>query len=105
MLRGNSGGTGSAAAEVTADFNTSDRPIRSDGRMKMEQTTLALGALVGLAVGIGLGFFARNRLASQELKVAHEKAARIVADARTQQKDLILEAKEEKIRLAREAEE
>ena len=34
----------------------------------------------------------------------HEKAARIVADARTQQKDLILEAKDEKIRLQREAE-
>src|SRR4029078_6221964 len=45
-----------------------------------------------------------NRLASQELKVAHEKAARIVADARTQQKDLMLEAKEEKSRAPREAE-
>ena len=32
-------------------------------------------------------------------------AARIVSDARAQQKDLILEAKEEKIRLVREAEE
>ena len=70
----------------------------------MPEYAVALAALVGLAVGVGLGFLARNRLASQELKVAHEKAARIVADARTQQKDLILEAKEEKIRLQREAE-
>src|SRR5215203_75573 len=72
--------------------------------MNME-LAVALAALVGLAVGVGIGFLARSRLASQELKVAHEKAARIVADARTQQKDLILEAKEEKIRLQREAEE
>jgi ribonuclease Y len=72
--------------------------------MKMDTVAVALAALVGIAVGVGVGFLARNRLASQELKVAHEKAARIVADARTQQKDLILEAKEEKIRLQREAE-
>ncbi len=70
----------------------------------MDNVALALAALVGLAVGIGAGFLARNRLANQELKVAHEKAARIVSDARAQQKDLILEAKEEKIRLQREAE-
>ncbi|HXG26099.1 MAG TPA: ribonuclease Y [Candidatus Binatia bacterium] len=71
----------------------------------MDNLAVVIAALVGLAVGVGLGFLARNRLASQELKVAHEKAARIVADARAQQKDLILEAKEEKIRLAQEAEE
>src|SRR3954452_20385725 len=71
----------------------------------MDQLAVAIVALAGgVAIGVVVGFVARNRLASQELKVAHEKAARIVADARTQQKDLILEAKEEKIRLQREAE-
>ncbi len=62
-------------------------------------------ALVALAGGIAVGFVARSLWANQSVKVAHEKAARIVADARTQQKDLILEAKEDKIRLLREAEE
>ena len=62
-------------------------------------------ALVALAVGIAVGFVARSRWANQSVKVAQEKAARIVAEARTQQKDLILEAKDEKIRLQREAEE
>jgi ribonuclease Y len=38
------------------------------------------------------------------MRVAQEKAARIVAEARTQQKELILEAKDEKLRLGREAE-
>jgi len=61
-------------------------------------------ALVALAGGVAVGFFARSRWANQSVKVAQEKAGRIVADARTQQKDLILEAKEEKIRLQREAE-
>src|SRR3954452_18430146 len=72
--------------------------------MKMDTTALALGALVGLAIGLGLGYVIRSQLASQSIKAATEKAARIVADARTQQKDLILEAKAEKIRLQREAE-
>src|SRR3954470_2707989 len=72
----------------------------------MNDAVVALVALVGgLAVGVALGFIARSRWANQSIKVAQEKAGRIVADARTQQKDLILEAKEEKIRLQREAEE
>ena len=70
----------------------------------MDGTSLALGALVGIAIGLGLGFVARSQWANQSIKTATEKAARIVSDARAQQKDLILEAKEEKIRLQREAE-
>jgi ribonuclease Y len=71
----------------------------------MDQVALALVAVVGgLAVGVAIGFVARSQWANQSVKVAAEKAARIVSDARTQQKDLILEAKEEKIRLGREAE-
>ncbi|MEO5918375.1 MAG: ribonuclease Y [Candidatus Limnocylindrales bacterium] len=62
-------------------------------------------ALVALAAGVAIGFVARSQWANQSVKVAIEKAGRIVADARTQQKELILEAKEEKIRLQREAEE
>src|SRR5437773_4171056 len=72
--------------------------------MKMDTTTLSLGALVGLAIGLGLGYIAKSQLASQSIKAATEKAARIVSDANARQKDLILEAKEEKIRLVREAE-
>jgi len=70
----------------------------------MDYVALALGALAGIAIGGAIGFLARGRWASQEVKLAREKAARIVADARAQQKELILEAKEEKIRLQHEAE-
>ncbi|HEX5240014.1 MAG TPA: ribonuclease Y [Candidatus Limnocylindrales bacterium] len=70
----------------------------------MDSAAIALVALVGgLVLGGAAGFLARGRWANQSIKVANEKAARIVADARAQQKDLILEAKEEKIRLQREA--
>ena len=61
-------------------------------------------ALVAAVAGLALGFVLRSRFASQTMKAAQDKSARIVAEARTQQKDLILEAKEEKIRLQREAE-
>ncbi len=62
-------------------------------------------AVVAAVVGVAVGFVARGILASQTIKSAQDKAARIVAEARTQQKDMILEAKDEKLRLQREAEE
>jgi ribonucrease Y len=67
---------------------------------------VALVAIVAAgAVGAAVGFVARGALSSQTLKSAQDKAARIVAEARTQQKDMILEAKDEKLKLQREAEE
>lgn len=65
---------------------------------------VAGAALIAAVVGVAVGFFARGVWASQTVKSAQEKAARIVADARAQQKDLILEAKDEKLRQQREAE-
>ena len=66
---------------------------------------VAGAALIAAVVGIAVGFLARGVWASQTVKSAQDKAARIVAEARTQQKDLILEAKDEKLRQQREAEE
>ena len=40
----------------------------------MDTTTLALGALVGLAIGLGLGYIVKSQLASQSIKAATEKA-------------------------------
>src|SRR6478609_1407417 len=58
---------------------------------------VVLAALVAAFVGVAVGFVARGLLASQTIKAAQDKAARIVAEARTQQKDMILEAKDRKI--------
>jgi ribonuclease Y len=70
----------------------------------MDPLVVAAASLLALAGGVVLGFAVRGRFASRSMKEAEEKAALIVEKARSQQKDLILEAKEEKIRLQREAE-
>jgi ribonucrease Y len=66
---------------------------------------LAVVAIVAIVVGFAVGFFARSMLASQAIRAAQDKSARIVAEARAQQKELILQAKDEQVRLQREAEE
>ena len=71
----------------------------------MDVAVLTAVALVAIAVAAVVGFVARGFWANQAIKAAQEKAARIVAEARTQQKDLILEAKDEKLRLQHEADE
>ncbi len=67
--------------------------------------TVVLVALVAVAGGLVLGFLARGLWAAQSIKAAQERAARIVAEARTQQKELIIQAKDEQVRLQRETEE
>jgi ribonuclease Y len=66
---------------------------------------VAVALLAAVAIGLAVGFLARGLVASQAMRTAQDKAARIVAEARAQQKELILEAKDEKLRLQREAEE
>ncbi len=66
---------------------------------------LAVVALVAVAAGFGVGFFARSMWASTAIRTAQDKSARILAEARAQQKELILQAKDEQVRLARESEE
>ncbi len=65
---------------------------------------VAGAAVVAAVVGVVVGFVARGVWSNQTVKSAQDKAARIVAEARTQQKDMILEAKDEKLRLQREGE-
>jgi ribonucrease Y len=71
----------------------------------MDAIVVAGAAVIAAAAGAAAGFVARGIWATQTLKSAQDKAARIVAEARAQQKELILEAKDEKLRLQREAEE
>jgi ribonuclease Y len=66
---------------------------------------VAAAVLAAMVGGLLIGFLARGMWASQSLRTAQEKAARIIAEARAQQKELILEAKDEKLRLQREVEE
>ncbi len=61
--------------------------------------------LLAVAGGLAVGFLARGVVAAQSVKAAQDKAARIVAEARAQQKELILQAKDEQMRLQRELDE
>jgi ribonuclease Y len=70
-----------------------------------DSVVLAVVAVIAIAAGFGIGFVARSVLASQTIRSAQDKAGRIVAEARAQQKELILQAKDEQVRLARQADE
>jgi ribonucrease Y len=71
----------------------------------MEDPVVLVTLLVALVGGAALGFVARGLVAAQAVKASQDKAARIVAEARAQQKELILQAKEEQVRLSRELDE
>jgi ribonuclease Y len=70
----------------------------------MDLALAAIAAAAALIVGLVVGFLARGQFANSAIQTAQEKSARIVAEARTQQKELILAAKDEKMSLLREAE-
>ncbi|MGZ6272925.1 MAG: ribonuclease Y [Candidatus Limnocylindrales bacterium] len=70
----------------------------------MDTALVAAAVVAAVVVGVFVGFVARGRVANQGVKSAQEKAARIVAEARATQKEFILEAKDERLRLGREAE-
>jgi len=70
------------------------------------QTELVVAVALGAAAGGALlGVLLRSMWASQSMKAAASEARRIEAEARARQKELILEAKDEKLRLQHEAEE
>ncbi|HSK52098.1 MAG TPA: ribonuclease Y [Clostridia bacterium] len=71
----------------------------------MDNLTILVVALVAAAGGAVLGVLLRSMWASQAMKAAGAEARRIEAEARARQKELILEAKDEKLRLQQEAEE
>ena len=71
----------------------------------METPVVVAVAAVAAVIGVLLGALGRTMWASQGMKAAQAEASRIEAEARARQKELILEAKDEKLRMAREAEE
>jgi ribonuclease Y len=70
----------------------------------MELPVIAAAVLLGAVGGAVLGMLGRTYWSSQSMKAAHAEARRIEAEARARQKELILEAKDEKLKMQREAE-
>jgi ribonucrease Y len=62
---------------------------------------VAVAAIIGLL----LGFFARQLMASNAIKHADHYSQRIIAEARAKQKEIVLEGKDEALHLRRAAEE
>ena len=67
-----------------------------------------IAALVGLALGFGIGYFIRKSLAEAKISSAEEAARRIMDDAAKEaealKKEAVLEAKDEIHKLRTEAE-
>ena len=66
---------------------------------------LAAVAIAAALAGIGIGYFARRLVAGNSVKTAETYAAKVVAEARAKQKELILEGKDDALKLQRAAEE
>jgi ribonuclease Y len=64
-----------------------------------------LVALLAGAAGLVIGFAARRVIAANAVRRAEHYAERLVADARAKQKEIVLEAKDEALRLQRAADE
>ncbi len=70
----------------------------------MEYWILIPVIVVALALGLGAGYIIRNMVMARSIHLAEKDAANILADAQTKQKEILLEAKEEGIRIKAEAE-
>src|SRR5690349_3872602 len=51
--------------------------------------------LAGLAIGAAVGYYARRQSQGASLQQAEEQASRLLAEAESKSKDVLLEAKEE----------
>src|SRR4029079_13826324 len=76
-----------------------------EGSMVNGDVIAVADVLLSIAGGLVVGFLARGVVAAQSVKAAQDKAGRIVAEARAQQKERILQAKDEQVRLQRELDE
>lgn len=63
-----------------------------------------IAGLVGLLVGAGVGYLLRRKAVETSLRDAQEGSSRILAEAESKQKEILLEAKEEALRLKDAAE-
>jgi ribonuclease Y len=66
---------------------------------------VVLGFLAAAFVGFSLGYVVRQYLATSRVKAAQGQADGILAEAETKQKEMLLEAKDERLNILREGEE
>ncbi|MFN2483373.1 MAG: ribonuclease Y [Candidatus Limnocylindria bacterium] len=66
---------------------------------------LAVAVLVAAAIGLAVGYFSRRLVASNSIRHAETYAAKVIAEARAKQKEIILEGKDDALKIQRAAEE
>jgi len=64
----------------------------------------AVAAIVALVVGGAVGFFIRNLITARRISLAKKDATKILDDAATKQKEVLLQAKEEALKVKADAE-
>src|SRR5437764_13982108 len=69
-----------------------------------DMLVVGLVALVAALLGFGIALFLRRSFALTSETAARANADRLLAEARTKQKEIILEAKDEAIKVAKTAE-
>jgi ribonuclease Y len=69
-----------------------------------EFTVVIVAALAALIVGVVIGYVARQIVAGNAVKHAESYAERLAAEARAKQKEIVLEGKDEALKLQRAAE-
>src|SRR4030042_5506492 len=65
----------------------------------MDTAIKILIPIVTLVIGGAIGFYIRNLLMARRIRIAQKDAAKIVEEAATKQKEMLLEAKEEAIKI------
>ena len=71
----------------------------------MPEPVVVVVAAVAAVIGVLLGYFARQLIASNAIKHAEHYSQRLIAEARAKQKEIVLEGKDEALHLRRAAEE
>ena len=64
-----------------------------------ESLLLVITAIVALGAGCGIGLYARQVVSSSRIRSDQERTARLLKEAETKQREILLEAKDEGIRL------
>ncbi len=72
--------------------------------MEMEYWMLIPIIIIALAIGGSMGYLIRNLMMARSIQIAEKNAATILTEAQTKHKEILLEAKEEGIRIKADAE-
>src|SRR3989337_2814907 len=75
-----------------------------EARVTMPFIAIGVGLLGGVLLGVISGAYLQQRITQRRIAASESSAARILNEAESRQKEILLEAKEESIRFRQQAE-